>query len=94
MCDMIEVFRADGRRMFCETKAELREAIGAEPTMEKDYATWNDGDCLCPCNLHETANAAGFELLHGEQMDYLMTEKYVTPNVELTGEGPQGRSPG
>ncbi len=81
MCNMVEVFRADGKKRFCETKAELREAIGAEPVKNKQYKTWDDGDCLCPCDMKATAKAAGFVLHKTGGMEYLMTEKHETPNA-------------
>ena len=81
MCNMVEVFRADGKKLFCETKAELREAIGAEPVKNKHYKTWDDSDCLCPCDMKATAKVAGFGLHQAGGMEYLMTAKYETPNV-------------
>ena len=77
---MVEVFRADGKKRLCETKAELREAIGAEPMMSNRYKTFEDGDCLCPCDMKATAKVAGFVLHKTGGMDYLMTEKHETPN--------------
>lgn len=85
MCNMVEVFRADGKKRFCETKAELREAIGAEPTKNKQYKKWDDGDCLCPCDIKATAKAAGFVLRKTGGMEYLMTEKHATHKIELSG---------
>lgn len=82
---MVEVFRADGKKRLCETKAELREAIGAEPMMSNRYKTFEDGDCLCPCDMKATAKVAGFVLHKTGGMDYLMTEKHETPNGEVRG---------
>lgn len=90
MCNMVEVFRADGKKRLCETKAELREAIGAEPAKSKQYKTWDDGDCLCPCDMKATAKAAGFVLRKTGGMEYLMTEKHATPNASFS-RGPSGR---
>jgi len=47
----------------CSTKAELRNAIGIEPERrKKDYKTFEDGDCLCPCDLEKTAKRANMTL--------------------------------
>lgn len=86
MCTMVEVFGAGGQRTWCETKAELRDAIGAEPAMDKRYKTWADGACLCACDMMATAKAAGFGLHRSGDMQYLMTAKYETPN-EVAGLG-------
>ncbi len=88
MCNMVEVFRADGKKRFCETKAELRDAIGSEPMKSKQYKTWDDGDCLCPCDMKATAKAAGFVLRNTGGMEYLMTAKHATPNAEVRGDAP------
>ncbi len=82
MCNIVEVFRADSKKRFCETKAELREAIGSEPMKSKQYKTWDDGDCLCPCDMKATAKAAGFVLRTTGGMEYMMTVKHATPNLK------------
>ncbi|OGO33093.1 MAG: hypothetical protein A2Z03_02175 [Chloroflexi bacterium RBG_16_56_8] len=61
----------------CGTKAALRSAIGIEPERrKKDYKTFEDGDCLCPCDLEKTANLANMTL-SGDSWDM----QILTPNV-------------
>lgn len=85
MCDMVEVLWADRARRLCETKEELRKAIGAEPVKDKRYKAWNDGDCLCPCDMKATAESAGFVLRKIGVMEYLMTAKCATQNDGSVG---------
>lgn len=60
----------------CSTKAELRDAIGVEPERrKKDYKIFEDGDCLCPCDLEKTAKMANMKL-GGDSWDM----QTMTPN--------------
>ena len=74
MCVVVKVNGVE-----CETKAELRNALGVEPITREGYQRFEDGDCLCPCNLGATAKLANMTLA-GDQWD----EQTMTSNVIYT----------
>lgn len=65
MCVIVKVGNAE-----CGTKLELRNALGIEPKQRKEAASqlFEDGDCLCSCDLEETARLASMKL-SGEYWD-------------------------
>jgi len=88
MCEIVEVYRADGKRILCENKRELWDALGVEPIRLPTHQVWCEYDCLCPCDMKATAKAAGYALHRSHGGDYLMAVKYESPNAALSGAEP------
>jgi hypothetical protein len=76
MCVIVVV-----RGKECDTKAQLRDALGIEPIKSSIHKIFDDGDCLCPCDLEATAKKADMRL-SGDSWDM----QTMTPNVERSDE--------
>lgn len=62
MCAEVYVLLPHGE-VEATTRAQLRDALGAEPVRAANYhCEWPDDGCLCPCDLAATARAAGMTL--------------------------------
>lgn len=76
MCVTVAVKK--GANTFCDadTKRGLADVLGIEPVQIGEYTKWDDGDCLCPCDIEKTAEAAGYSVSPGWDTagcDWLMT---------------------
>lgn len=86
MCVEVAI-RTNGKEITAETKAQLREALGIEPIMLTGYTAWPDDACLCPCDIDETAAAAGFAIqaenlcrVAGQFTDFVLTRNECKPS--------------